>query len=142
MATPYSNIYDKFTSMFTDAKLASLVPATLEEILELWLSESTSIHFKESRVDLSDVDNVLKQFNNTLSNEEQWIVSYGMLLSWFDTQVYDESKLKNMIGDRDYRAFSPANLLKSLSSLRDNTFYKLCQARERYDYDVFTFEDI
>lgn len=140
MATLYSTIYDKFTTMFTDLKLAKLSQATFEELLELWISESSAIHFKESRVDLSDRDETLKQFNNTLSEEAQWIVAYGMQLSWLDGNIYDEGKLKNMMGDRDYKTFSPANLLKSLESLREKTNYKLINARERYDFDVFELD--
>lgn len=142
MATEYTNIYEKFTSAFTDPTLASLLPATLDSLFEKWISEASSIHFKESRTDLSDRDETLKQFNNTLSEEEQWVVAYGMILSWINSNVNDETKLKNLIGDRDYKTYSPANLLKALNELRNDIEWKLKQARERYDYDDWNFEGV
>lgn len=136
MATPYSDIYDKFTTMFTDANLASLTQATFEELLEIWLGESADIHFKECRTDLTDRDDTANEFNNTLTGEEQWIIAYGMNLSWLASKIADENKLKNRIGDRDYQVFSPANLLSKLEEVRDAIEWKLELARLRYNEDT------
>lgn len=140
MPTPFSDVYEKFSVIFQDKVLAGLTQTTLEEIFELYLSSSKSIYFKESRVDLTNVDTVLKQFNVELDSEEQWILAYGMRAVWVDYQVAHEDKLKNQLSDRDYQTYSPANLLDKLNDVKTNALNELSNMRVRYDYDVYGFE--
>lgn len=141
MATSYTDVYTKFVTMFKDSTLSNLTQPTLDGLFDLWLDESCSIHFKESRTDLLDRDEGLRQFNQTLTSEEQWIVCYGMQLSWLDSKIYDyEGKFKNKFQDRDFKTFSPANMLTALKSTREQTACKLSKARRRYGktYDYMT----
>jgi len=137
--TLFSDIYAKFTTMFKDATLANkLTPPTLEELFGFWRSHSDSIQVKEIRKDLEDVDNVLKQYNETLTSEEQWLIAYGMRINWLDWKIHDEDALRVSISDRDYTITSRANMLRSLNDMKSKTDFDLMLARQRYD----NYEDI
>ncbi|MFA7157174.1 MAG: hypothetical protein WC123_05735, partial [Bacilli bacterium] len=74
ISTPFSDIYTKASILFDDANLLSnLTDDEYDDLLELFLSKSKSIYFKSCKKDLSDIDDTLKQFNEILSDEEQWV---------------------------------------------------------------------
>lgn len=141
MATPYTNIYDKVTRTLQSYKLASLPQAVFERYLDAWIDEASSVNFLDCKTDLLDRDETLKQFNQTLTAREEWIVTYSICMSWISLVVSDESLLQNTIGDRDYSTYSPANLLKSLLSVQDAFRYRMKEAMELYSYESFSFAD-
>lgn len=141
MATPYTDIYEKVIVSFQSYKFASLPQALFEEHVDKWIGEASSVNFLDSKVNLLDRDETLKQFNQTLSEREQWIVTYSICMSWINLVVSDESLLQNTIGDRDYSTYSPANLLKSLISIQDTFRSRMKEAMELYSYEHFGFID-
>lgn len=136
--TLFADVYDKFVSMFTDASLANLTQPTLEELFDYWRSHSDSIHVKEIRKDLQDIDTGLKQYNETLTSEEQWLIALGMRLNWLDWKIHDDEALRVSISDRDYSITSRANMRRALESMKAQTMFDLHLARQRYD----NYEDI
>jgi len=139
MSTPYSNVYAKITKLIQSYKLASLTQLQFESYADGWISEASSVNFIDCTKDLTDRDETLKQFNQTLSEREEWIVSYSCALSWINITTSDESLLQNSIGDRDYQTYSPANLLKSLLSVQEQIKYRMDDAIEHYKYEDFEF---
>lgn len=139
--TLFEDVYQKFLTMFTDANLSKLSQPTLDELFDFWRSHSDSIHVKEIRKDLQDVDLALRQYNETLTSEEQWLVAYGMMLSWLDWKIKDEDALRVSISDRDYSITSRASMLKSLMDLKMVTLDDLHRARQRYD-DMSDFIEV
>ena len=139
--TLFEDVYQKFLTMFTDANLSKLTQPTLDELFDFWRSHSDSIHVKEIRKDLQDIDLVLRQYNETLTSEEQWLVAYGMMLSWLDWKIKDEDALRVSISDRDYNITSRASMLKSLKELKVVTLDDLHRARQRYD-DMSDFIEV
>lgn len=138
MSTPFSDIYTKANVLFEDAQLlASLDDDEYDELLELFLSNTTSIQFKSCKKDLSDIDNDLKQFNPDLDSEEQWIIAYGIRLVWLERKLYKEENLRNRIGNRDYQTFSPANLIDKLILLIDKTKKDLKNKINLYSFNDF-----
>lgn len=136
--TAFSDVYDKFVTMFTDPSLANLTQPTLDELFDYWRSHSDSIHVKEIRKDLQDIDVNLRQYNETLTSEEQWLVAYGMRLNWLDWKIHDDDALKVSISDRDYSVTSRANMRRALDNMKKTTMDDLHFARQRYD----NYEDI
>jgi len=133
LATTYSNIYDKFVTMFTDKNIAQLTQPTQDILFDGWRNHSESIHLKDIRKDLTDRDDILRQFNADLTDEEQWLLAYGMTLAWINWNIRDDEELKASIGDRDFNITSKANMLKALLSLKESTIYDMQLARQRYD---------
>jgi len=138
MPTLYSSIYTKANILFEDAQLlANLTDSELDELLEIFLDKSKSIYFKSCKKDLSDVDNTLKQFNEDLSSEEEWILALGIRLVWLERKLYKEENLRNRITTKDYNSFSGGNLIDKLTTLRDKTEKDLKQKVVDYTFNEF-----
>ena len=138
ISTPFSDIYTKVSILFDDANLLSnLTDDEYEDLLELFLSKSKSIYFKSCKKDLSDVDDVLKEFNEDLSLEEQWILATGIRLIWLERKLYKEENLRNRITTKDYNSFSGGNLIDKLTTLRDKTEKDLKQKVVDYSFNLF-----
>lgn len=141
MATPYTEIYNKVTKLLQSYTFASLPQTTFEAFIDTWIDEACAINFVDSVVDLLDRNEASKQFNNTLSSREQWIVAYSVALSWINFMINDESSLRDKIGDRDYQVHSPANLLGKLLDLHLVVKERMEDALEHYSYKDFSFSD-
>lgn len=116
MSTSFLQLYDLFLKTNQDDKfLKTLTLEQQEDILETFLLTAI-MDFDSSRTDLS-YDLSAKAFVNVLSLDEQRILTMYMRLYWIQRLLYDEKNLRNQMGDRDYRRYSPANQLKALSEL-------------------------
>ena len=135
--TPFADIYDKFLTQIRSTSFAQLIQADFEEEAYNYLSKSAYLDFKRCKQDLNDVDLVKKQFNVTLTQEEQWILAYGMVLTWTSKIVRDENKLKEKLGTKDYTMYSPANMLKELKDLEKLTTYNFRRLIVSYTYNSF-----
>lgn len=138
MSTPFSDIYTKANVLFEDIELLSnLTDDEYEELLELFLSKAKSIYFKSCKKNLSDVDDVLKEFNEDLDDEEIWILAEGIKLVWLERQLYKEEKLRDKLGNRDYSVHSPANLIDKLNILVKETRKTLKGYTVDYSFNSF-----
>lgn len=139
MSTPYSDIFTKANVLFEDAPLlASLTDDEYSELLEIFLSKAKSIYFKSCKKNLADVNNTLKQFNQDLNLEEQWILAEGCKLVWLEKQLYKEEKLRDKLSTRDYDSKSPGNLLDKLNVLRNETKKTLFAMINSYSFNLFS----
>ncbi len=137
MPTPFQEIYEKFLSLIDDYELALFSDEELKFILFNYLNRAISLDFKQCRKDLNDYDKELEQFNVKLSNEEQWIIAHGMVLSWIEPKIQRERLLRDAISDRDYKESSHANQLKELLNLESNNRNKLKEYLINYTYNDF-----
>lgn len=138
MPTLFSSIYTKANILFEDTKLlADLTDDEYSELLGLFLSKAKSIYFKSCLKDLNDVDIILKQFNSTLSEEEEWILATGIRLVWLERQLYKEEKLRDRIGTKDYNIHSPSNLIGKLTELINMTKTDLRSLVVDYTFNSF-----
>lgn len=137
MSTLFSSIYTKANILFEDTQLLqNLTDAEMDELLEIFLSRSM-IYFKSCQVDLNDIDDTLKQFNNDLSNEEQFILAEGIRLIWLERKLFKEENLRNKVTTKDYNSFSGGNLIDKLATLRDSTDRNLKQKIVDYSFNEF-----
>lgn len=137
MPTLYSSIFTKTNILFEDPELLNiLTDGEYNDLLEIFQSK-VKIYFKSCKKDLNDVDDVLKQFNTELSNEEQWIIAEGIKLVWIEKQLYKERKLSDRMGTRDYTSHSPANLLDKLLLLKQDAEKSLKNKITDYTFNGF-----
>ena len=137
MATPFQDVYDKFLNLIEDYELALFTDVELDFLLSNYLSRAISLDFKQCTKDLSDYDKDLKQFNINLTDEEQWIIANGMVLSWLEPKIKRERLLRDAISDRDYKDSSHANQLKELMNLDSATRDKLKEYIISYTHNDF-----
>ena len=138
MATPFADIYTKINILFEDDQLLSiLTDEEYSELLELFLNKSKNVYFKRCKKNLSDIDDEAKQFNETLDDQEQWILAEGCKLVWVERQVNREEKMRDRITPKEYDRKSPANLLDKLLLLKNNTKKSLNEMIIDYSFDEF-----
>ena len=137
LSTPFSEIYAIFLNDITDQRLVDLLtPEELGDVLEDYLMESAAVHFKECKKDLNDMDLEAKVFNSNLTHEEKVILSKGMKLKWLQSNfIANESRLVSRLTTKDYRIFSPANHLKILLEINNETKTEMRELIMSYLYD-------
>lgn len=136
MATPYSEIYDLHSGMYSDYEFLQLIPIDQDEILEGWLLNAIS-EFDNCKINLSDRDNTLKQFNQTLSDKEKRILAKGMLIEWLSPKLYTIENLKNHLSSKDFSTYSPANLLKEIINTHNKALKEFNREKNTYAHKNF-----
>ncbi|TRZ53913.1 MAG: hypothetical protein D4S01_00465 [Dehalococcoidia bacterium] len=78
------------------------------------------------------------QFNETLSEEEMWILAHGMILSWQSSKLRHTSMIKNRLTSKDFKSFSPANLLEKMLELHKYSYKEMHRLIVNYSFNDFT----
>lgn len=118
MATKFTDIYNKAIFRFSDYSFLNFNPEERDEILKSFLLSAKSDFVNSCSIDLDDYDLDKGVFNSDLSDEEQEILALGIAYYWLSMKTMDSQLLKNIMTRKDYNTYSPANLLKELSSLK------------------------
>ncbi len=116
MPVPYSNIYDMFLSDIKDHTLLDFDTEDREKILDD-LRIKAETQFKQCKNDLSDKDNIEKQYNFDLTIEEQLIIATIMRKFWMNDKIYNLSLLKQAMSTKDWKQTSQAEHLLRLTAL-------------------------
>lgn len=119
MATSYSEIHARAISKISDYDILKFDVSTREMMLNEYLL-SAQIEFQRMcKIDLSDRDDTLAQYNETLTDEIIEILATGEAYYWLMPKVLNSENLYNVLNTKDFTTYSPANLLKELQNLRD-----------------------
>ena len=119
MATPYETIYSSFRiNKIKDTEILSLKDEDIET-LDFGYLKSARVKFKTCSK-MSDYDDVLKQFNKDLTDEEVEILANLMIVEWLTPKINATEFLRMNMDATDFKIFSPANQLKQLKEIRDN----------------------
>lgn len=116
MPVPYSNIYDMFLSDIKDCTLLDFDAEDREKILDD-LRIKAETQFKQCKNDLSDKDDIEKQYNSDLTIEEQLIIATIMRKFWMNDKIYNLSLLKQAMSTKDWKQTSQAEHLLRLTVL-------------------------
>ena len=134
MATPYSDVHQVFISKITAYSLLNYTYVEREELLLPYLKSACSKFKNVCKIDISDRDDDLQQFNQDLDEDVIEILAIGEAYYWLSPKVLNEENLYNMMGTKDYSIHSPANLLKELRLLRDELKKEFKQEIINYSY--------
>ena len=116
MPVPYSNIYDMFLSDIKDHTLLDFEVEDREKILDD-LRIKAETQFKQCKNDLSNKDDIEKQYNFDLTIEEQLIIATIMRKFWMNDKIYNLSLLKQAMSTKDWKQTSQAEHLLRLTAL-------------------------
>ncbi len=142
MATPYSTIYNSFLDQMSDLDFLSLTNTTKETLMFGYMNRAC-IQFEEKcKIDLSDRNDITKQFNNTLANEIIDIIVSGMLVEWMKPKYLYNMNMKNVLNTKDYNQYSPANLLKELRETYNNLVRTFESKLNRYSFMYGNIENL
>lgn len=127
MNTSYEKIYDRFLSKTESHDIIKLIiedetSVENQEFLEgmfLRLLKGALPKFIYTTSDLKDRSDENATFNYKLSEYEEEIIANFMVVEYLSTKIVRDEFTEATLGSRDFREFSPANLLNSLRELRD-----------------------
>lgn len=118
--TAYEEIYARFLGKIEDYEIQEKLQLEYEFVQELLYDflKSSIPKFTYSVKDLSNRDDTLLQFNIQLTDMEQEILSTLMVVEYLSPKILRDELLEDKLGSKDFRIFSPANLLKEVRELR------------------------
>lgn len=133
MGTPFTDIYVKFLAQVKTHELANMPDTSLEENMQLWLTNSLG-YFTACRKSL-DYDLQLSSFDDELDNNEQTILAGYMAIEYLNTFLMKEQNLSQALNSKDYRMYSPANQLKALASTQVEMEARINTRLSRYSWN-------
>lgn len=120
MPTKFKEIYERAVFKITDHSFLNVCPELKEAVLQKYLL-SAIVDFQHAcQINLNNYDLGNEQFNVELDNEMIEILALGIAFYWLNAQALNRQLLRNVIHNKDYTSYSPANLLKEIRTLRDS----------------------
>lgn len=123
MGTPYFEIYDLFLQKINDISIAQKTDSQIEELLEGYLKSAIG-KFYLCKKDLSNRDNIVKQFNVDLDDMEKEILANLMVIEWIQPKLYNVSLLRQTMATKDFKIYSQANHIEELINLKNDKIYE------------------
>lgn len=136
MSTKFSTIIENALYKFRDPDLALIFQEEADDVLLHYLKSSQVKFQKSCRFDLSNKDEILKEYKDDLGDEEIEILAIGVAYYWCSAQVLNGDLLKNSLSTSDWSQFSPANLLDKMTVLRDELRTELRNEIIDYSFNV------
>ena len=139
--TPFDTIKKRFLNKITDPDLASLLPDTIDSILNEYLN-SAIVRFQKCKKDINNFDSVLQQFADDLNQVEIEILANWMVYEWASQQVYRVELLRQSLSSKDYAMYSQANHLDKMLLLKQQLYIETNQMILDYSYDFGSVDDL
>ena len=139
MGTSYDLIFQKFMHEIDDFDLTSLNEEQISIENKLTLSKSVAL-FKKCKQSLVR-DDESEEFTSDLTEEEQWILADYMRKVWLDEKINNGELLKLRLTDKDFKTFSPADLLGTMSKLKSIYDKELKLKVNDYLYDGYLYSN-
>ena len=118
MATPFSDVYTAALLKFSESDLYNLDELDREDILFGYLKSAVADFMSVCYQDFT-FDEEEPAFTVDLTLEEVEILALGMALKWLNNKLLYSDALANHLSTKDYVYNSPANLISSITSLRN-----------------------
>jgi hypothetical protein len=134
MATSFEDIYMNFLMKITDYNYLELSEEEVEDDLYKYL-KSASVNFRQCQHDLlENMDVNAKTFTVDLNYYEIEILSILMVIEYLTPHIVATENLKQLIGNREFKFYSQANLLSELTKLRRMLRLEATQLISEYTY--------
>ena len=118
MATPYEKLYENLLPKFRSYEIPLMSTEDVKDYLHDFLIPAVS-RFHVCRKDLNDRDDIVQRFNIDLSDIEIEILSNYLLIEYIDSEyIRVPTLLKISLPSSDFKAFSKANMIEKLMSMR------------------------
>lgn len=134
--------YDVFTGAFlgkvTEYDFCNLDDFTRNFIVDGYMKRACAQFDSICRYNLSDRDDLIRQFNFDILEDEidevVDIVSEGMLVQWMKPFVFKQDNLVSVLNTRDFTTYSPAELLRQVSSAYNAVSKSFTSMMREYSY--------
>ena len=135
--------YDLFTGAFlgkvTEYDFLHLDEYDRNNMGDGYMKRACSQFDKVCVYDLSDHDDIIRQFNIDIPNNEideiLDIVSEGMLVQWMKPYVYKQDNLVQLLNTKDFTNYSPAELFRQVNSAYNSVAKRFTNMIREYSYN-------
>lgn len=118
MATSYEKLYENLLPKFRSYEIPLMSTEEVKDYLHDFLIPAIS-RFHVCRKNLNDRDDIIQVFNVDLSDIEIEILSNYLLIEYIDSEyIRVPTLLKISLPSSDFKAFSKANMVEKLMSMR------------------------
>lgn len=115
--TTFNQIYYRFKGKITDDMYMELTPVETDNLLKELLLNSLH-YFEFPRVDIYDYNELLEEYNISLSAEEQNIIATYMIVEWLGQQLASVENTRMKYSGSDFKFTSQANHMAKLQSMK------------------------
>lgn len=126
-------IYDRFLSKITDYEMAEMIDDDLETQLLKYLKGAIS-DFKYASKILTERDDAELTFLRELTDLEQEILAKFMIIHWLNPQILRLENVRNELGNKDFKLYSPANFLEKTTKMKSEIKSEVNQDMVFYYY--------
>lgn len=115
MNTPFETVYKYFMKKIESYDVLGLTDEEINEdnLDKLMVAMGNFTTLKGVTLDLD-----YEEFSRELTQLEINILSLWMLTEWIKPRLLTEENLYNRLGSKDYKNYSPANMLDKLTALK------------------------
>ena len=129
--TPFESIYDAFFVKITDDMYLEWTKEdTLKDVKQILLDSIPGFEFP--RFPLYDYDEVIGEYNVTLTKEEINIFALLMLETWVQRQITSIENTRQKYSGTDFKMTSQANHLAKLLDLQERIWRKIIHTQRLY----------
>jgi len=140
MSTSYDVPANGFLRKISDYLLMNMESAEVIELVDGYILGALP-YFKQCSK-LSVRDDVARTFDDDLTNEEVEILANLMVLEWLKPIVYNVDELRNKFSTKDYKIFSPADLIGKLTNLQSYTRKENSRLIVSYTYTTISLDNL
>ena len=131
--TSYETLYSKCLSKIEDPTLVQLTEEDLEIMLHGWLMSAVA-KMRKCSSDLTDRDDVAKQFNIDLSDIEQEILAISMVREWVSQQLHSVTLTAQVFSGKEAKYYSQAQHIAELRELDERLKIEAQKLSRDYTY--------
>lgn len=131
--TSYETLYNKCLSKIEDPTLVQLTEEDLEIMLHGWLMSAVA-KMRKCSSDLTDRDDVAKQFNIDLSDIEQEILAISMVREWVSQQLHSVTLTAQVFSGKETKYYSQAQHIAELRELDERLKVEAQKLSRDYTY--------
>ena len=133
MVTTYSDVYELVLSLISSYKIDDIYVKGGEDGIEIFFMPYLKIAAGElensAGIDISDRDDILRQFNIKLSDGKQLIIAKYIMIGYLSKETHDIMQMQLHLQDGDFKTYAEKNNLEG----KLNALYLL---KEEVGYDV------
>ena len=133
MVTTYSDVYELVLSLISSYKIDDIYVKDGEDGIEIFFMPYLKIAAGElensAGIDISDRDDILRQFNIKLSDGKQLIIAKYIMIGYLSKETHDIMQMQLHLQDGDFKTYAEKNNLEG----KLNALYLL---KEEVGYDV------
>ena len=134
MGTPFSEVYEAALSRFWDEDFLKLSDFAKQETMYGYLC-SAERDFAPYCLTSLKHDQPAAEYRAELESDEIQVLACGLSYYWLSSQVLSSKHLRNKFSSKDIQYYSPAYLLKEMTTLRENAKKEFHNSIVQYTYE-------